>query len=147
MVEKFCVVDGSRDGPDWPFSQLLPQKPISRDPSSNTLGRFQRLRRPGEFAEIRRVGKKRGNEFLLLRALDTGTETTRLGFSVGKRLGNAVKRNLVKRRLREILRQLEIGKGWDIVVSARPPAATASYRALSNAIEELLRKADIPMVK
>jgi ribonuclease P protein component len=144
---KSCVVDGSRDGPDWPFSQLLPQKPIFRGSSGNTLGRFQRLRRPGEFAEIRRVGKKLGNEFLLLRALDTGTGTTRLGFSVGKRLGNAVIRNLVKRRLREILRQREIGKGWDIVVSARPLAAKASYRALANAIEELLCKADIPMAK
>lgn len=59
-------------------------------------------------------------------------EHPRLGLSVSKKVGNAVVRNLVRRRLREIFNAClaEIPKNYDLVVSARPGASEASYAEL-----------------
>ena len=76
----------------------------------------------------------------MLRALRRDSGKSRFGFAVGKRVGNAVVRNRTKRRLREILRHLPVDQGWDILVSARPGAATADYRALRRVIITLLQR-------
>jgi len=64
----------------------------------------------------------------------TGAPGTRIGFSVGKRVGGAVVRNQVKRRLRMIVRGFAWRDGLDIVILAQPPAAIASFEALSGAL-------------
>ena len=57
---------------------------------------------------------------------------------MGKRVGNAVRRNLMKRRLRQIAAEL-IGKdGWDLVVIARKDASEAGYGDLRDALRQLL---------
>ena len=57
---------------------------------------------------------------------------------MGKRVGNAVRRNLMKRRLRQIAAEL-IGKdGWDLVVIARKDASEAGYSDLRDALRRLL---------
>lgn len=71
--------------------------------------------------------------------LETGPDRpARFGFVVSKRVGGAVQRNLVKRRLRaasfESLRSRP--SGADVVVRAQPAAASADYVALRG---ELLR--------
>jgi len=67
----------------------------------------------------------------------------RAGISVGKRVGGAVRRNRVRRRLRELLRARlrELSPGWDVVISPRPPADSASFAELGEAIDQLLRRA------
>lgn len=62
---------------------------------------------------------------------------------MGKRVGKAVRRNQVKRRLREAARLTPVAAGWDIVLVARAPAATASYADLQGALSQLLRRARI----
>ena len=57
---------------------------------------------------------------------------------MGKRVGNAVRRNLVKRRLRQIAAELIGQDGWDLVVIARKDASEAGYRDLRNALRQLL---------
>jgi ribonuclease P protein component len=61
-----------------------------------------------------------------------------LGLSVSRRVGNAVTRNTVRRRLREVFHSAlpEIPDSLDLVVSARPAAATATFRELN---EEFVR--------
>lgn len=70
-------------------------------------------------------------------------ELTRYGFAVGRRIGKAVVRNRIKRRLREILRQAPLQKGWDIVIIARIPAAQADYKSLEKSVRKLLDRAGV----
>jgi len=65
----------------------------------------------------------------------------RIGFAVGKRLGGAVVRNRVKRRLRDIARQLQLAPGVDVVLIARAPAVTATYDELRQAVVRVLDRA------
>jgi len=61
----------------------------------------------------------------------------------------AVTRNLVRRRLREIVRPhlLSISTGHDLVLVARTAAATASFAQLQNAVAELLALAHLPRLQ
>ncbi len=64
-------------------------------------------------------------------------EPSRAGFIVSKAVGNAVVRNLVKRRLRELVAQqlLTAPYGCAVVVRALPPAAAADFVALSSDVD------------
>ena len=66
----------------------------------------------------------------------------RLGFTVPRVFGKAVKRNLVKRRLREALRVRlhEIGSQWDIVINPRRLALTATPQELRREVERLVAR-------
>lgn len=72
--------------------------------------------------------------------------TPRLGLSVSKKVGNAVTRNTVRRRLREIFHAAASGisEDLDIVVSARPAASEASFEELGEEFDRAIRKLDAP---
>ena len=64
-----------------------------------------RLKKAQEFSHIYRHGRSWANDLLVLKAMPNGTDgRNRYGFSVGKRTGNAVVRNTIKRRTREAVR-------------------------------------------
>lgn len=67
----------------------------------------------------------------------------RFGVSVKRALGNAVKRNRIRRRIREILRHGRAGLpgGWDFVIHPRASVATHAFAALEAELTELLRRA------
>jgi len=85
-----------------------------------------RLSRSGDFERAYREGESHSNRFVILysfpRPPDEDTEGTRLGVSVGRNVGGAVKRNRVKRALREAFRPLadRVPDGHDYVLVARP---------------------------
>ena len=68
---------------------------------------------------------------------------SRYGLSVGKRVGGAVKRNLVKRRLREILNRLPSKNGVDVVVHAFPSVADAGFDEMRKSIAALAEELKI----
>lgn len=104
-----------------------------------------RLRTRPEFtAATRGPGSARaGSRLLVVHAhlTDTSGETpSRVGFVVSSAVGGAVRRNTVKRRLREAMRPLvvDLGGGFDVVVRAQPAAATATFTELSTTLRRLL---------
>ncbi len=102
-----------------------------------------RLRRRKDFDNVFRGGRVWSNNLLVLRSLATDLPNNRFGFVTSKRVGNAVVRNRVRRRLKEALRQLPLETAWDIVVSAKTPAAKADYHELNRAVVNLLARAGI----
>jgi len=103
----------------------------------------QNLTRSADFEAVYRGGRAWRHPLLVLRTLPNGLDRSRSGFPVSRRVGKAVLRNLVKRRLREIVRHAPLRSGWDLVVIARPPAAEADYRALEEALSGLFRRAGL----
>lgn len=106
----------------------------------------RRLTRSAEFARVRTEGKAQRGALLVLGLLEIGNdEAFRAGFVTSKRVGGAVVRNRVRRRLREIVRrhQHQLRAGFSMVVIARPAAATATYRALEDEWLRLAKRAFI----
>jgi ribonuclease P protein component len=103
------------------------------------------LRRRADFEALGRLGRARTTDLLVLRSLRTDRRESRVGLSTPRTLGGAVERNRVKRRLREAMRRRmeRIGPGWDLLVIARPAAATASMADLGEALDVLLRQSEI----
>ncbi len=107
------------------------------------MRRQHRLRKRTDFDAVYRKGRASATKLVALRLLRNHLPYNRYGFSVGKRLGKAVVRNRVKRRLREGVRSLTVQPGWDVVISARRPAAAADYHELREAVAGLLSRARI----
>lgn len=85
------------------------------------------------------------NSYLVLYAKPNRTAQNRVGITVGKKLGHAVVRNRVRRRLREIYRCNEdrFTSGWDIVVVARSRCVGANFGSLTKAYLSLAEKAGL----
>ena len=85
------------------------------------------------------------NSYLVLYARRNRSAQNRVGVTVGKKLGHAVVRNRVRRRLREVYRLNEamFAPGWDIVVVARSRCIKADFQKLTQAYLSLAEKAGI----
>ena len=107
------------------------------------------LRRKADFDAIGRSGQVRSTRLLVLRWLRTDRAETRVGMSTPRTLGGAVQRNRVRRRLRELVREqlrdrpATMGAGWDLLLIARPQAATASHAELREALRSLVERSGI----
>jgi ribonuclease P protein component len=102
--------------------------------------RLVMLSRPQEFAAFQGAGTARSHPLLTARFLRTELGTTRFGLATGRKLGNAVVRNRVRRRLREALRVMapSFQPGWDVLIIARPAIVEADHDALVGALRRTL---------
>ncbi len=107
------------------------------------MQRERRLTGAKRFSSIRHDSRVWSNKLLVLKMIPNGLETSRFGLVVGKRLGGAVVRNKVKRRLREVIRPSPVEPGWDVVLIARRGAPAADFHQLKRATEELLTRAEL----
>jgi ribonuclease P protein component len=103
----------------------------------------QFLTRKIQFSLVYDEGKSWTGKEVVIRALPNGLGSSRYGFVVSRRVGKAVIRNRVKRRLREIIRKIPVKPGWDIILIARIPAAVAGFMDLSQSVRKLIIRAEL----
>ena len=99
------------------------------------LAKTNRLLSAADFRGVLRRGKRQSTPVMSVSIFATGEATpARFGFVVTKKVGNAVTRNLVRRRLKAIARELVDGgvSGIDVVVRALPASADADWITLRS---------------
>jgi ribonuclease P protein component len=101
-----------------------------------------RLTDSPEFERAYRQGTAYRGKLFSVHAFPNEVGTPRLGLSVSRKVGNAVTRNTVRRRLREVFYASvpEIPGNVDLVVSARPAAAAATFEGLIQEFTRALRR-------
>src|SRR5262249_15925182 len=113
---------------------------------SFSFPKTRRLTHRSEYERVKRDGITHHGKILLLNVMQVeNSGSWRAGFVTSARLGCAVVRNRVRRRLREIVRrhQHELREGFWFVLIARHGAAIASYGALEDEWLRLGRRASI----
>jgi ribonuclease P protein component len=106
--------------------------------------RNQRLRTPADFARTReRAPRAWPHPLLVLYVLPNELGRIRLGITVSSRVGNAVVRNRVRRRLKEAVqaRLNHLAPGLDLLLIARPASARAAWADLSSALDSVFTTA------
>lgn len=107
------------------------------------LRRQERLRRRKDFDAVFRRGRSWNNELLVLRTLANDLDHNRYGYITSRRVGRAVVRNRLRRRIGEAVRVQPVKRGWDVVFSAKLAAATADFHEINRAVIDLLAKANL----
>ncbi|HEY3062332.1 MAG TPA: ribonuclease P protein component [Chloroflexota bacterium] len=108
------------------------------------MKREQRLRTVADFARVRDAARRGWpHRLLVVYAAPNDLPYARVGITVSGRVGKAVVRNKVRRRLREALRArlARITAGLDVLVIARPASASATWQELNQALDALLERA------
>ena len=100
------------------------------------------LKQNHEFRRLYHKGKSAVSPYFAIYCRKTGRPESRLGITTGVKLGHAVKRNFVRRRIRELYRTNESRflPGYDIVVVARTRAIFGRYAELERSFLQLMKK-------
>ena len=103
------------------------------------------LKQNHEFRRLYSKGKSAVSPYFAIYCRKTNRPFSRLGITTGVKLGNAVKRNFVRRRIRELYRTNEENflPGYDIVVVARTRAIFGRYADLERSFIQQMKKLGI----
>ena len=104
-----------------------------------------RLTRSTDIKRVRRSGKSYAHPLVVLIRHPNELAASRFAITAGKSVGNAVRRNRAKRRIREAIRPIlpAIFPGWDIIILARQPIKNASFSKIQSAVHQLMQQADL----
>lgn len=102
----------------------------------------ERLRRPQDYLRCYRKGRRRSGRLLLLYTFEDATSPrARFGLTASRKVGGAVERNRLKRRVRELFRRSswrDSWRGFDVVVHFQPAARNASFEQLRDELSAIL---------
>lgn len=112
--------------------------------------RTQRLRSSQDFERVYAMKQRAGDDFLLIFGAANELPHTRVGLSVSKKHGNAVRRSRIKRLLREAFRltQHDLPSGLDLILIPRQNSGAAltdyqtSLRKLADRLDQRVRSAN-----
>ncbi|MDQ0216610.1 ribonuclease P protein component [Oikeobacillus pervagus] len=111
-----------------------------------------RIKKNSEFQAVFQGGQSFANrQFVVyvLKKADTDTVPFRIGLSVSKKIGNAVKRNQIKRYIRQVFTELKEGieQCNDYIIIARKPSAEMDFHEVKKSLLHVLKKANVLDVK
>ncbi len=99
-----------------------------------------------DFKKMYKIADSFANRQLAIYFKRNSLPYNRYGFSVSKKIGNAVVRNKMRRRLKEIIRtQVKVKNGYDIIFIARQNSKEANYEILKNSVSHLLKKTKLSL--
>ncbi|HVB99432.1 MAG TPA: ribonuclease P protein component [Candidatus Dormibacteraeota bacterium] len=136
------LLDAARKGGGASPPSDYPRSSPPAGPNDRLLyPRSCRLLRRKDFDAAYRSGKRRSGARFVVFCRQNELGRNRFGTSVGRRIGGAVKRGRVRRRVREIVRlhRQEFAPGWDIVIQPRITAVQAPYASLEKELVALIR--------
>jgi ribonuclease P protein component len=107
----------------------------------NRFPKSARILRTKDYQRVYEVGRRRAGQVLQLFYCANQLDHCRFGVSVGKRSGKAVRRNLLKRHIREGLRNSKAFwlPGWDVVVHAKSTLKLDNAGQIASELGELLK--------
>ena len=115
------------------------------------MNKLVKLSRSEDFATARRRGNTWADRDLVLivsSRVDGNIElSSRCGFVVSRRVGNAVLRNRCKRRMRESVKSFNIANGHDLVFIARKNLSSATFFRIQDSMSVLLLSAGLTIEK
>ena len=99
-----------------------------------------------DFLKVSKSGKKIFTKGFILqkykRNMDLEEDTTRVGFTITKKIGGAVERNKIKRRFRAIMREIfakYLKKNYDYVIIANKKSLVMNYKELKNDVIKVIK--------
>ena len=103
------------------------------------------LKKNHEFRRLYNKGKNAASQYAVVYCRRNGGDANRLRITVSTKIGGAVQRNLVRRRLKEIYRLNEekLAQGHDIVIVARVRSRFAGFHEIESSVLALLKKLNV----
>lgn len=109
------------------------------------LKRVNRLKKRYQFNYVYKAGEHFSGRAMVLYKTSSKTKDIKVGFAVTKKIGHATKRNLVRRRLREIVKKQlpNLKQNYNIIVVAKESITDFDFSYLEKEFVGLLEKADL----
>lgn len=110
---------------------------------------MESLKKNSHFQRVYNNGRSKASKYLVVYWLANKKQysVNRYGITISKKIGNAVVRNKIKRRIKEILRKWDdnnyIKSGFDIVIITRKPVIDLSYHQIKEDLKRLLYKSSL----
>ena len=110
--------------------------------SNNSFPKNVRLLKRAQFLELSKKGQKIHTGFFIVVVLEGKTQNNRIGITASKKIGNAVKRNRIKRLIRESfrLRRENLSGNKDINIIVRKTLTTLSNKQIIEKLDKLFTK-------
>ncbi len=109
------------------------------------LNKNHRLRKKYQFAYVYKAGSFLSDKAVTLHYVSSKTKFAKVGFAVTKKIGHATERNLIRRRLREIMRKHlpNLKQNYNIIIVARESIFDFDFQSLEKQIFNLLKRANL----